>query len=420
MITDKETAPVEIENKAGYKKTKLGWIPENWDVVLLEEVSRRGSGHTPEKQKQEYYNGGIKWISLADSNKLDQGLIRKTTIEISAKGLQNSSAVLHPKGTVLLSRDAGVGKSAVMAYDMAVSQHFITWECGSKLHNWFLYYYLQKQKPVFERIAVGSTIKTIGLPFFKKYFIPMPPLPEQEKIADILGCWDEAINKQQQLIAAKEGHKKALMQQLLTGKKRLPGFTKDWTEGKIKFIAKEVSQKNKEDSNLTVLSCTKYHGLVPSLEYFGRRVFSENLNTYKIVPENCFAYATNHIEEGSVGYQSQYKEALISPMYTVFRTNETICDNYFFRILKSHIMLHEYQRRMKGSIDRRGGLRWKEFSLISLNLPSLNEQKAINSVFQTADKELSLLQQKLNKFKEQKKALMQMLLNGRVRVDINN
>jgi type I restriction enzyme, S subunit len=121
-----------------------------WEEQKLEDLAKRGSGHTPNKAKQEYYNGGIKWVSLADSKRLDNGLISETAIVISEQGIKNSSAVLHPAGSVILSRDAGVGKSAVMSESMAVSQHFIVWTCYKhRLSHWFLYYILQIIKPVF-------------------------------------------------------------------------------------------------------------------------------------------------------------------------------------------------------------------------------------------------------------------------------
>ncbi|QLQ23984.1 MAG: restriction endonuclease subunit S [Dechloromonas sp.] len=188
---------------------------EGWEKEWLEDLAKRGSGHTPSKAHPEYYDGGIKWVSLADSKRLDAGLITETTVEISAEGIANSSAALHPAGAVLLSRDAAVGKSAVMGKAMAVSQHFIVWTCNpTRLSNWFLYYSLQQRKPVFERVATGSTIKTIGLPFFIDLRIAAPTLPEQEVIAGCLHTLDECITAQSQKIDALKTHKKGLMQQL--------------------------------------------------------------------------------------------------------------------------------------------------------------------------------------------------------------
>ena len=206
--------PREGETQPRLRFPEFLGAPE-WEVKKLEDLAKRGSGHTPSKLDPEHYNGGIKWISLADSKRLDVGLISKTEHEISAKGIKNSSAVLHPAGTVLISRDAGVGKSAVMALPMAVSQHFIVWTCHANLlSNWFLYYQLQEMKPIFERIATGSTIKTIGLPFFKELLIAVPTLPEQQRIADCLSSLDALITAANQELDTLKIHKQGLMQQL--------------------------------------------------------------------------------------------------------------------------------------------------------------------------------------------------------------
>src|SRR5436305_452777 len=127
-----------INQKSGYKQTEVGVIPEDWEVVLLDSVAKRGSGHTPDKKHPEYWNGDIKWISLRDSDQLDALYINDTMAKITLLGIANSSAVMHQAGTVVLSRDAGVGKSAIMTDAMAVSQHFMAWQCGPRLNNHFL------------------------------------------------------------------------------------------------------------------------------------------------------------------------------------------------------------------------------------------------------------------------------------------
>jgi type I restriction enzyme S subunit len=262
-------------------------------------------------------------------------------------------------------------------------------------------------QPLISQVPIS--IHKIVFPIFKA---------EQKAIASVLSTWDDAIYKIEQLITKKELRKKWIMQQLLTGKKRLEGFDEKWREVHIRDVAQEVSKRNKNDNQLTVLSCTKYDGLVPSLEYFGRKIFSDDVSTYKIVPKYHFAYATNHIEEGSLGYQNILDEALISPMYTVFKTDESINDDYLYKLLKSHPLVYQYQNRMEGSIDRRGGLRWDGFSIIKIKIPSIEEQTAIAQVLQAADKEISLLRAKADKLREQKKGLMQMLLTGKKRLKI--
>jgi type I restriction enzyme S subunit len=204
-----------------FKDSPVGWIPASWNAELLDKVAARGSGHTPSKSQPEYWNGNVYWVSLSDTNKLDRLYISATTKQISELGIQNSSAVLHPPGTVVLSRDAGIGKSAIITKEMAVSQHFIAWRCSNHLDNHFLYYILQFWKPKFESIAMGSTIKTIGLPFFKQLHVPLPPISEQEAIAGALKSIDLKVFNVKRKLDATMAVKKALMQDLLTGKVRV-------------------------------------------------------------------------------------------------------------------------------------------------------------------------------------------------------
>jgi type I restriction enzyme S subunit len=204
-----------------FEDTPVGTLPSEWNVELLDKVAARGSGHTPSKSKSEYWNAGLDWVSLSDTNKLDRLYINTTAKQISELGIQNSSAVIHPPGTVVLSRDAGIGKSGIITKKMAVSQHFIAWQCSDRLHNHFLYYVLQFWKPKFEAIAMGSTIKTIGLPFFKKLHVPVPPISEQKTIAGTLQSIDLKIFSIERKLNATMAVKKALMQDLLTGKVRV-------------------------------------------------------------------------------------------------------------------------------------------------------------------------------------------------------
>lgn len=285
------------------------------------------------------------------------------------------------------------------------------------IDRYYLCAYLESLK--YDKYNTGTAQPKLNRETCEKLPVLIPPLPEQRKIANILSTWDKAIEKQRRLIEKLELRKKGLMQQLLTEKKRLPGFSGEWKKIAIKDFAIEVSLKNNRNENWEVLSCTKYDGLVPSLQYFGRQVFSKDITQYKIVPQYCFAYATNHIEEGSIGYQSIYKNSLISPMYTVFKTDSNMIDDIFlYKLLKSHRAIYLYNVMMEGSIDRRGGLRWDNFSTIKIFLPDIKEQSAIADILVSCDNEILLAKQKLNKIRQQKKGLMQVLLTGKKRVNI--
>jgi type I restriction enzyme S subunit len=205
-----------------FKQTEIGEVPHSWGVALLDQVAKRGSGHTPNKNHPEYWGGSIKWVSLTDSPVLDRLYIKDTTARITPAGIANSSAVEHPAGTVILSRDGSrVGKSAITIDVMAVSQHFIAWVCGQSLDSHFLYYLLQYKKPEFARVSTGSTTnRSIGLPYFRSMRIPLPGLDEQRELARVLTTVDLRLFAEEEAQAALADWKSALMSALLTGEVR--------------------------------------------------------------------------------------------------------------------------------------------------------------------------------------------------------
>lgn len=393
-------------------------IPSDWDVKRFEEVCNKlldGTHFSPQSKE-----GDFKYIT--SKNIRNQGLDLGNVDYISKEEHEAIYKRCPVKfGDILLTKDgAGTGACCINTLE----EEFSLLSSVAVLNtnpdftiNQYLQQYIQSpigQKIIQDEVS-GQAITRITLEKIRRFKIPLP-LPEQRAIAQVLSTADAAIHSTEKLIVQKELRKKWLMQQLLTGKKRLKGFVGEWKEMHIRDIANEVSIRNKSDKQLIVLSCTKYEGLVPSLEYFGRKIFADDITTYKIVSRHHFAYATNHIEEGSIGYQENYDEALISPMYTVFKTNGKVNDEFLFKLLKSHPLVCQYQNRMEGSIDRRGGLRWDAFSIIKIKIPSIEEQTAIAQVLQAADKEISLLQTKAEKLMQQKKGLMQQLLTGKKRI----
>lgn len=399
-------------------------LPVGWSYNLLDNIAERCSGHTPSKSFPEYWNGGIKWISLADSCRLDKGYVYETDKEISLEGIKNSSAEVHPAETVVLSRDAGVGKSGVMATPMAVSQHFIAWKCDNKekLHSWYLYNWLQLNKEEFERQAVGSTIKTIGLPYFKKLRIAVPPFDEQKKIAQILSAWDKAISVTEMLLTNSQQQKKALMQQLLTGKKRLldengERFSGEWEVVRLKQLLHEEKIRNKDNRVQRVLSVTNHSGFVLPEEQFSKRVASEDVSTYKIVKKNQYGYNPSRLNVGSFARLDTYDEGVLSPMYVVFSIyNERLNSDYFLNWMSSN----EAKQRIAGSTQGsvRDSVGFDALCSFSFSLPALAEQKKIATVLSATDVEISTLEKKLACLKDEKKALMQQLLTGKRRVKV--
>lgn len=286
---------------------------------------------------------------------------------------------------------------------------------GSCLTEWFyLFFHHMCLRPILTLQGVGRYKLTRqaleGLP------IIVPPLDEQEKIVQVVQKWTDSIHLSQTLITAKRRFKQGLMQQLLTGRRRLKGFRDDWRPIRIGDIAAERSERNDSRDTIPVMSCTKYDGLVDSLSYFGKRVFSENTDNYKVVRRRDFAYATNHIEEGSIGLLTHAEAGLVSPMYTVFRTSGDVKPEFLFRLLKTETYRQIFASFTSASVNRRGSLRWKQFATIPLKLPTIEEQAAIDDALSVFDHELDLLRKQLDALKTQKKGLMQKLLTGQVRV----
>ncbi|MDY0207528.1 MAG: restriction endonuclease subunit S [Pseudomonas sp.] len=383
-------------------------IPLNWKYDLLDKLAERCSGHTPSKSFPEYWDGGIKWISLSDSKRLDKGYVYETEKEISEEGIKNSSAVLHPAETVVMSRDAGIGKSGVMASPMAVSQHFIAWRCDNKqkLHSWFLYNWLQMHQKEFERQAVGSTIKTIGLPYFKKLKIAVPPFPEQKKIAQILATWDKAITTTEQLLVTSQQQKKALMQQLLTGKKRLLDENGVRFDGEWKYLTfgeafKVANKKTSQVKSSDFLDA----GSTPIVDQSQKLIagYCNVEDAYSDIPVIVFGDHTRCIKwvdfvfcPGADGTQ-------------VLKTRDHIDGKFgYYLLCNTDIPNLGYSRHMRE-------LKEKEFK-IPLNP---KEQQKIVLVLSAADREINALQQKLTHLNQEKKALMQQLLTGKRRVQVN-
>lgn len=380
-----------------------------WPLVLLDSIAKRGSGHTPSQKHPEYWNGGIKWVSLADSSALDRRFIFETAKNISPLGLRHSSAVLHPKGTVIVSRDAGVGKSAILGDEMAVSQHFIVWRCDEvHLSAHYLYQWLQWKKPEFERIATGSTVKTIGLGYFEKLRITYPPIREQKAIAQLLDDWDTAIETAERLISAKERRHQALLIRLLG--RRL------WSESNHEradnlFIP--VRERNRPD--LPVLAVTQDQGVVPRA-MLDRRITMESSNpaTFKVVRKDDFVISLRSFQGG---LEHSAYDGLVSPAYTVLRCRSKLLPRFYRHYLKSPDFLKRLAVAVVGIRDGKQ-INFADFASIRLPLPSLERQCSIADLLDESKQEITLLSRSLAALKRQKRGLMQKLLTGQWRVPV--
>jgi type I restriction enzyme S subunit len=206
----------------------LGQIPAHWEVRKLRSVARLESGHTPSRQRPEYWVEDecvIPWFTLADVGSLRDGTeleIYETSQKISPLGMANSAARLLPPNTVILSRTASVGFSGIARIALAVSQDFAAWICGGSISSEYLLQVLQSMKPEFARLMMGSTHQTIYMPDIEAFRVPVPPPNEQsvivQKVAALTAEIDGHIEAAQDMSALLLERRAALISAAVTGK----------------------------------------------------------------------------------------------------------------------------------------------------------------------------------------------------------
>ena len=204
----------------------LGEIPAHWEVKRTKFAAMLRSGHTPSRQNPEYWKDcTIPWFGLADVWQIRDGqveYVNATSEKISEIGLAHSAARLLPKGTVILSRTASVGFSAILGVAMATTQDFVNWVCGTSLQPEYLLYVFRAMGPEFRRFTMGSTHQTIYMPDVGCFSTPVPPVPEQGKIVAFIrketDKIDSLVSKIRQAINHLKEFRTALISAAVTGR----------------------------------------------------------------------------------------------------------------------------------------------------------------------------------------------------------
>jgi type I restriction enzyme S subunit len=192
----------------------------------------------------------------------------------------------------------------------------------------------------------------------------------------------------------------------------MPDMPPGWTLGPIGDFTQQENARAGQKASV-VLSSTKHRGLVPSVEFFkNRQIFSNDTSDYRLVRRGWFAYATNHLSEGSIGLQESYDEACVSPIYTVFSCAESVDPRYFFRVLKSPDLIRAYSLHEQASVDRRGAVRYRDFAKIQVAVPSLPEQRKIVEILDTMDESIRSTERLIAKLHLIEAGLFNRLLNS--------
>lgn len=400
-------------------------IPGNWEVKTLGELAKVTSGGTPSREIKAYWGGSIPWIttSLIDFNE-----INRAEEFITKEGLKQSSTKLFPSGTLLMALyGQGVtrGKTAILKIEATTNQ-----ACAAiildeqKANNNYIFQYLINKYEDIRKLSNTGNQENLNGELVKSIKINLPPLPEQRSIAHLLSLMDTTITQNNQLITQKELRKKWLMQNLLTGKKRLKGFGVEWKEVSLGGLFDRVTRKNSE-VNTNVVTISAQRGFVKQTDFFNKTIASEIVDNYFLVHRGEFCYNksySNGYPWGATKRLNDFDKAVVTTLYICFGLKNPVKNSGdFFEQYFEANLLDKGLTKIAHEGGRAHGLlnvTPSDFFALKITIPILEEQAAIAQVLQAADKEIQLLKAKTEKLREQKKGMMQVLLTGKKRLHV--
>lgn len=392
-------------------------IPNDWSVIKLGLLVEIISGVSPSLFKLDVV-GKYPYLKVEDLNNSEKYQLESREYSNEEKKLVPKNSVIFPKRGAAIQNNKVRISSVVVQMD---SNLMAIYPKSESLNYEYLYYQITFEQ--LHKLADTSTIPQINNKHIIPYLFSLPPLPEQKAIARVLGTADEAIHTTEKLIAQKELRKKWLMQQLLTGKKRLKGFSGEWKEMRLGKLFNQIRNVNDGGDSHSIMTISSKRGLISQEDKFDRVIAGESLKKYTQLSKGDFAYNKGNSKTYPMGciYRLEEKESALVPfVYTCFSPTELV-DGLFY---KHWFLAHGLDRQLNKIITsgaRGDGLlnvNSDEFFKLKVPHPDKEEQTTIAQVHQVADKEINLLKAKAAKLREQKKGLMQVLLTGKVRVKI--
>ena len=408
-----------------YKSSPLGPIPEDWEVKRLGDLCENKGDYGLNAPATDYSVNLPTYLRITDID--DNG----NFIHSAKKSVDNLSTKEYylKDGDIVFARTgATVGKTYL--YDVRDGQLVYAGFLikFSPNPNKLIPYYLKahtETKDYTNWVAITSQRSGqpgINAAEYCSLKLAIPPIEEQERICNVLQLWDTAIAKQTALIEKLTLRKRGLMQQLLTGKKRLKGFSGEWKNIKLGSIAERITRKNEED-NKNVVTISAQRGFVVQTDFFNKSVASKTLDNYFLVHKDEFCYNksySNGYPMGAIKRLKSFDKAVVTTLYICFKLKEQPQTNIdFFEQYCESGLLNKELMKVANEGGRAHGLlnvTPDDFFNMHMSVPSFEEQTTIASVLVNADKEIEIQMQKLTAMQEQKKGLMQVRLTGKRRI----
>ena len=389
----------------GYKKTKVGVIPDMWRCYQIHEcLSICNHERKPiSEDVRKTIPGPYPYYGPTQA----QGYIATYESE-------GPAVLIGEDGDHFLKyKDREMTMYVDGKYTVNNHAHVLR---GTELCETKWFYYAYQHKSLFDAITrQGAGRYKLTKEVLIKLPLQCPPIEEQRKIISILNTQDKVIKLKEKRLAEKQRQKKYLMQQLLTGKKRLPGFSGAWKTDRLGKLFFERKETNCE--NLEMLAITGTQGIIPRKKLDLKDNSSEDKSKYLRVCVGDIGYNTMRMWQGVSAY-SNY-EGIVSPAYTILKPSSSINAKYFAYLFKMPEIVFLFYRFSQGLVDDTRNLKYENFKKIGVCYPpDMKEQTAIAEVLSTADHEIDLLQQDIEQEKQKKKALMRLLLAGIVRVKV--
>ena len=395
----------------GYKRTKIGIVPNEWGNVLFSTLIESFSVYTEDLEKYPLYSLTIEEGITPKTERYERSFLVKK---------KNAYKVMRPNDFAYNPMNLRFG--AVARYKgeklISVSGYYDIFTTKSKLDLEFMDNFLIFDNMItyYNKVSIGSLIEKQRVHFsnFLNFELPLPPPTERNRIAEILAGQDRVIALKEKLLAEKQKQKKYLMQQLLTGKKRLPGFSGEWKKSLLGDLFRERVETN--CTELRLLAITGGQGVIPRDELELKDNSSEDKSKYKKICVGDIGYNTMRMWQGVSAF-SNY-EGIVSPAYTILMPNSEIDAKFFAYLFKLPSIIFLFYRYSQGLVDDTRNLKYENLKRIRVLFPQdKKEQTAIAEILSTADKEIELLKKDIEQEKLKKKSLMQLLLTGIVRVD---
>ncbi len=431
---------MKIKIPEGYRNTEVGIIPEDWNVKRLEEVSKLSSGTTPSRKLEDRYysNGNINWVKTTD---LNNGDITDTEERVTELALNETCLRKYDIGTVLIAMYGGfnqIGRTGLLKISATVNQALIAIQSQPQtLSPKFLINYLNFRIGYWKNVAISSRKDpNITSRDVKNFSIPLPPILEQKAIAQSLSDVDALITKCDRLITKKRNIKQSTMQQLLTGKKRLPGFGKKQgcKQTEIGIIPEDWKVNTLLEICIKIQDGTHFSPSLGGNDYLyitskniGRGVLNisdaeriDSLQHRKIysrcdVKKGDILLTKDGVNTGNAALNHLDEEfSLLSSVAFLRFDTKKYEPKYFLQQILSSDGQNRIKELMSGNAITR--LTLEKIRILQFSVPELDEQKAIAQILSDMDAEIAGLEQKRDKYKAIKQGMMQELLTGKTRL----